>query len=136
MTCLTEYPDLWAGGSAIVPFLNWFTSHENSREDLQHWDIENLGDPVENADLWRRRSPFFYLHQIRASVQLVCGAQDPRCPASESLAARDRLNELGRPVELILYPDEGHGFLKLENIIDQEMRRLAFLERTVASVRA
>lgn len=136
MTCLTEYPDLWAGGSAIVPFLNWFTAHENSRRDLQHWDIENFGDPVENADLWRRRSPFFYLHQIRAGVQLVCGAQDPRCPASESLAARDRLNELGRPVELILYPDEGHGFLRLENIIDQEMRRLAFLERTVASVRA
>jgi len=132
MTCLTEYPDLWAGGSAIVPFMNWFTSHESSRKDLQHWDIENFGDPAENAELWKRRSPFFYLDRIQASVQLICGAHDPRCPASESLAARDRLQQLGTPVELILYPDEGHGFLKLENVVDHELRRLSFLERMAA----
>ena len=135
MTCLTEYPELWAGGSAVVPFMNWFTSHQNSRHDLQHWDIENLGDPAEKADVWRRRSPFFYLDQIRAGVQLICGAHDPRCPAGESIAARDRLQELGKHVELVLYPDEGHGFLKLENVIDHEVRRLRFLERMVGSLR-
>jgi len=133
MTCLTEYPDLWAGGSAVVPFLNWFTSHEYSRADLQHWDVENFGDPVQNADLWRRRSPFFYLDQIQASVQLICGEHDPRCPASESIAARDLLQELGKQVELILYPDEGHGFLKLENVIDHEVRRLTFLNQMLVS---
>ena len=131
MTCLTEYPDLWAAGSAVVPFMNWFTCHENSRPDLQHWGIENFGDPVANADLWRRRSPFFYLQQVQAGVQLICGANDPRCPASESIAARDRLQELGRQVELVLYPDEGHVFLKLENVIDHELKRLAFLENAV-----
>ncbi len=129
MTCLTEYPDLWVGGSAVVPFMNWFTSHETSRADLQHWDLENFGDPVENAELWRRRSPFFFLDRIEGEVQLVCAANDPRCPASESIAARDRLQQLGRPVELILYTDEGHGFLKLDNVVDQELKRLAFLER-------
>jgi dipeptidyl aminopeptidase/acylaminoacyl peptidase len=133
MTCLTEYPEMWAGGSAVVPFLNWFTSHENSRHDLQHWDLENFGDPVKDAAVWRRRSPYFRLDQIRAGVQLICGANDPRCPASESIAARDRLQELGKQVELILYPDEGHGFLKLENVVDQALRRCRFLERQVAS---
>jgi dipeptidyl aminopeptidase/acylaminoacyl peptidase len=133
MTCLTEYPELWAGGSAIVPFMNWFTAHESVREDLQHWDIENFGDPAENAQLWRRRSPFFYLDRIEAGVQLICGGLDPRCPASESIAARDRLEQLGRQVELTLYPDEGHGFLKTENVVDHELRRLAFLERLAAA---
>jgi dipeptidyl aminopeptidase/acylaminoacyl peptidase len=132
MTCMTEYPELWAGGSAVVPFLNWFTCHENAREDLQHWDMENFGDPVQNAVLWRRRSPFFYLHRIQAGVQMICGGHDPRCPASESIAARDRLQELGKPVELILYEDEGHGFLKLENVIDHEIKRLRFLEGKAA----
>jgi dipeptidyl aminopeptidase/acylaminoacyl peptidase len=132
MTCLTEYPDLWAGGSAVVPFMNWFTCHENSRKDLQHWDIENFGDPVRNAALWQRRSPLFYLHQLQAAVQLICSAHDPRCPASESIAARDRLRELGKQVELILYADEGHAFLNLGNVVDQEARRLDFLERMAA----
>jgi dipeptidyl aminopeptidase/acylaminoacyl peptidase len=129
MCCLTEYPELWAGGSAVVPFLNWFTSHETSREDLQHWNIENMGDPVANAELWRRRSPYFSLDRIQAGVQLICSGNDPRCPASDPIAAHERLKELGKPVEFLLYEDEGHGFLKTDNIVDQEEKRVAFLER-------
>lgn len=127
MCCLTQYPDRWAGGSAVVPFINWFTSHANSRSDLQHWDIENMGDPVENEALWRERSPFFFLDRIQAPVQLICGANDPRCPASESIQAHEALLALGKPVDFILYPDEGHGFLKIDNVIDHELRRVAFL---------
>jgi dipeptidyl aminopeptidase/acylaminoacyl peptidase len=129
MCCLTQYPDRFAGGSAVVPFLNWFTSHANSRMDLQHWDIENMGDPQEYEALWRERSPYFYLDRIQAPVQMICGANDPRCPASESLAAERALRALGKEVELILYPDEGHTFLKIENVIDHELRRVEFLAR-------
>jgi dipeptidyl aminopeptidase/acylaminoacyl peptidase len=127
MTCLTQYPDRWVGGSAVVPFLNWFTGHQNSRGDLQHWDLENFGDPAKDHDLYRDRSPFFFLDRVAAPVQLICGAQDPRCPASESLHAHDVLSELGKQCELALYPDEGHIFLKTENVIDAEKRRVTFL---------
>ena len=131
MSCLTEYPKLWACGSAVVPFLNWFTSHANSRQDLQHWDIENMGDPRKNSKLWRERSPFFFLHRVQAPVQLICAANDPRCPASESSAARDVLLALGKPVDYVFYPDEGHAFLKIENVVDHELRRVAFLARAL-----
>jgi len=131
MTCLTQYPDRWAAGSAVVPFLNWFTSHENARRDLQHWDIENMGDPEENRDLWHERSPFFFLDQVEAPVQLISGGNDPRCPASESIEARDALTALGKPVELHLYPEEGHQFLKRENLLDAERRRVDFLTRAL-----
>ena len=129
MTCLTQFPELWAGGSAVVPFLNWFTAHENSRSDLQHWDIENMGRPEENHDLWQERSPFFFLDKVCSPVQLICGAHDPRCPASESEAARDRLLSLGKTVDFHLYPDEGHILLNVENLIDAEQRRVDFLAR-------
>jgi len=131
MSCLTVNPELWAAGSAVVPFLNWFTSHANSRSDLQHWDIENMGDPVQYAELWRERSPFFFLDRIKAPVQLICGANDPRCPASESIAARDALLSLGKSVDFWLYPDEGHGFLKIENVVDHEIHRVDFLARVL-----
>ncbi len=127
MTCLTRYPELWCAGSAVVPFLNWFTAHANSREDLQHWDIENFGDPVENHDLWHERSPFFFLENVEAPVQLICGENDPRCPPGESLQARDRLLEIGREVDFKLYEGEGHAFLKTENVVDAELRRVNFL---------
>ena len=127
MTCLTQIPALWCGGSSVVPFLNWFKSHEESREDLQHWNIENMGDPNENYDKWYNASPYFFLDRVNAPVQLICGANDPRCPAVESLDARDKLVELGKEVQLLLYKDEGHSFLKMENVIDAEMKRVEFL---------
>lgn len=129
MTCLTQFPELWCAGSAIVPFMNWIKSHEDSREDLQHWNIENMGDPKENYERWYNASPYFFLDQVNAPVQLICGGNDPRCPASDSIDARDKLVQLGKDVELLLYEDEGHAFLKIENIIDSELKRVEFLAK-------
>lgn len=131
MCCLTFYADLFAGGSAVVPFMNWIKSHYESREDLQHWNIENMGDPEENKERWIQLSPYFFLDKVNAPVQLICGGNDPRCPASDSIDARDKLIEFGKEVELLLYADEGHSFLKMENIIDSEMKRIEFLERVL-----
>jgi dipeptidyl aminopeptidase/acylaminoacyl peptidase len=131
MTCMTMYPELWAAGSAVVPFLNWIKSHKNSREDLQHWNIENMGDPEDNHELWVARSPCFFLDKVSAPVQLICGGNDPRCPASESIDARDKLVELGKEVEFLLYKDEGHSFLDIENVIDSEEKCMEFLARAL-----
>ncbi len=133
MTALTGFPDRWAGGSAVAPFLNWFTGHLDSREDLRHWDLQNFGHPGENARLYYERSPFFFLHRVAAPVQLICGAHDVRCPASESTQARDLLLALGRECELVLYEDEGHGFLKTDNLVDAQQRRVDFLARVLGS---
>ena len=127
MTCLTQFPELWCAGSAVVPFTNWFKSHIDSREDLQHWNIENMGDPKENYERWYNASPYFFLDKINAPVQMICGGNDPRCPASDSIDTRDRLLELGKHVDFLLYEDEGHSFLKIENVIDSETKRMNFL---------
>ena len=131
MSCLTRYPGLWCVGSAVVPFLNWFSAHENSREDLQHWDLQNFGNLKDNYDLWYERSPFFFLDQVKAPVQLICGETDPRCPASESTQARDKLLEFGKEVDFHLYLGEGHTFLKTENVVDAEVRRGNFLAKAL-----
>ena len=127
MTCLTQYPERWAAGSAAVPFLNWFTSHKNSRQDLQHWDRENFGDPETNHDLWYQRSPYFFLDRIQAPVQLLCGENDVRCPASESLQAQKKLLALGKVCDYFSYAGEGHALLKVENQVDAKKRRAEFL---------
>lgn len=127
MTSLTFFPGLWAGGSAVVPFINWFTGHENSRPDLKHWDLENFGDPVKDKALYHDRSPYFFLERIKSPVQFVCGAHDPRCPASESIQAHEALLAMGKPCDLALYPDEGHVFLKIDNVVDAKRRQVDFL---------
>ena len=127
MTCLTKYPHLWAVGSAVVPFINWFTNHKYIRPDLQHWDLENFGDPEENYDLWYERSPYYFLDRIQVAVQLIAGRLDQRCPVSDSIEAHEALLRMGKTAELIIYEDEGHAFLTLKNVLDSELRRVAFL---------
>jgi dipeptidyl aminopeptidase/acylaminoacyl peptidase len=131
MTSLTQYPGRWAVGSAVVPYLNWFTAYENERDDLRHWDRENFGSPDQDADLFYERSPFFSLASVSSPVQLICGGNDPRCPASESVQAHDALVALGKESELVLYEDEGHDCLKVENLVDAETRRVSFLARVL-----
>jgi dipeptidyl aminopeptidase/acylaminoacyl peptidase len=128
-SCLTRYPELWAAGSAFVPFLNWFTNHNEIRPDLQQWDIENFGDPVENHDLWQERSPSFFLERISAPLQLICGRHDVRCPVIDSIQTHATMRQMGKEVELIVYEDEGHAFLKMENILDSELCRMLFLTK-------
>jgi hypothetical protein len=49
----------------------------------------------------------------------------------EHFSARDKLVELGKDVEILLYEDEGHAFLKIENIIDSELKRVEFLAKVL-----
>jgi dipeptidyl aminopeptidase/acylaminoacyl peptidase len=129
MTCTTKYPDKWAAGSALVPFVNWFTEHASEREDLQYWDEQNMGDPVKDYDRWYANSPIFFIDRITAPIQLIAGGNDVRCPKAEAEQVRDQLLALGRSVELHVYEDEGHILRQLANRLDAYQKRAAFFDR-------
>src|SRR2546428_12855958 len=127
MCALARYPSLWAAGSAIVPFLNWFTEIQNERDDLQYWDKQNMGDPEKDKERLREASPIFSIERIKAPVQMIAGAHNARCPVSETLQARDELQRLGKRADVVIYEDEGNGFLKLDNRLDAYKKNLQFL---------
>jgi len=131
MMCLIKQPDLWAGGSAVVPFLNLFNAHEESRQDLKHWNIENFGDPVENHDRWVEGSPYYFLDRIKVPVQLISSAHDVRCPASDAIASHKKLQELGLPSELIVFPDEGHELMRIENIVESYKSQMKYFNKVL-----
>ena len=127
MCCLTFYSELWKCGSAVVPFMNWFTEIENERSDLRYWDLTNMGDPVKDRERLMKASPYFYLENIRAPVQIIAGEHDPRCPRSESEEAVRKLRELGKQVDYICYEGEGHSFRSVERRADADYRCYKFL---------
>lgn len=129
MTALVKHPRVFAAGSAVVPFLNWFTEFANEREDLRYWDERNFGHPDRDPQRFREYSPIYYMENIVAPVQMIAGAHDPRCPAEETEQAAEALKEMGVPHEVIIFPDEGHGFRKTENKIRAYQARSAFLEK-------
>ncbi len=136
MTCATQHPGKWAAGSALVPFVNWFTEHASEREDLQYWDDQNMGDAVKDYDRWYQNSPIFFVDRITTPIQLIAGSNDVRCPLAEAEQVRDKLIELGRPVEMYVYADEGHILRQLNNRVDAYQKRAAFIDRYLKSQRA
>ncbi|HLW47305.1 MAG TPA: S9 family peptidase [bacterium] len=129
LMALTKYPERWAAGVAIVPFANWFTEYEHEDQTLRDSDRARMGDPVENADLWRDRSPIFFADQIRAPLLLLAGANDVRCPPEEAEQIARAVRTNGGVADLHVYPDEGHGFRRRENEIDAQRRTTEFLAR-------
>jgi dipeptidyl aminopeptidase/acylaminoacyl peptidase len=127
MCALVTYPERWCAGSAAVPFLNWFTEMENERKDLRFWDLQNMGDPSRDSERLRKASPLFFLDRIKAPVQIMAGENDPRCPLSESLQAKERLESAGIPLDFKFYENEGHSFEKMEDIVDSQIRTYNFL---------
>lgn len=129
MMALAQDPQRWAAGVCIVGFLNWVTEYENEREDLKYWDLQNMGDPVKDADRYYARSPIHFIDRIQAPVLFLHGANDPRCPVKEIEQAVNVLTRLGKAYECKIYPDEGHGFRRIENKVDAYRRRAEFLKR-------
>ncbi|VDD92316.1 unnamed protein product [Enterobius vermicularis] len=67
----------------------------------------------------KSRSPLFFANQVRKPLIIFQGANDPRVKQSESDRFVDELKKHRIPVTYVLYPDEGHVFLKQENSLSE-----------------
>jgi dipeptidyl aminopeptidase/acylaminoacyl peptidase len=131
MMGVTQQPDEWAAGVAIVPFVNWFTEVENEDPILREYDLATMGDPVKDKMRYQERSPIFFTDRIKAPVLLLAGGNDPRCPKEESEQVAEAIRKRGGTVEMNIYSDEGHGFARIGNQIDAYQRVADFLKKYV-----
>ena len=86
-----------------------------------------LGDPVADAAALAALSLPEQAGRIRAPVLLAHGVQDLRVPLDHATRMRAALRGAGREPEWVLYPDEGHGWFKVDNRIDFYKRLERFL---------
>ena len=73
------------------------------------------------------RSPISFADRIRTPLLMFHGDNDPVVPVEQSQTMAARMRARGGTVELIVYPDEGHGFRKPENQLDEYRRTEAFI---------
>lgn len=131
---LTFHPEAFEAGINIFGVTNWV----RTLESIPAWWgaqraalFDEMGDPATDAERHRRISPLFHAGNIVRPLLVVQGANDPRVLQVESdeLVAAVRANNV--PVEYVLFPDEGHGFLKRENRIAAQEAYLKFLDQHV-----
>jgi dipeptidyl aminopeptidase/acylaminoacyl peptidase len=75
------------------------------------------------------RSPLSFVDRIRRPLLIGQGANDPRVKQSEADQIVAAMQRRGIPVTYVLYPDEGHGFVRPENRLSFSAVVEAFLSR-------
>jgi dipeptidyl aminopeptidase/acylaminoacyl peptidase len=88
-----------------------------------------LGDPVKDSVSLYNKSPLFHAARITKPFIVLQGSNDPRVLQVESdeIVAAARKNNV--PVEYVIFPDEGHGFVKKDNNIKASQEVLKFLDK-------
>jgi dipeptidyl aminopeptidase/acylaminoacyl peptidase len=114
----TFTPDLFRCAVAIVGPSNLITF---IRSIPPYWStyLETLyrrvGNPETESDFLTSRSPLSKVDQIKISMLIAQGANDPRVKQAESEQIVEEMKQKQIPHEYLLFPDEGHGFAKPEN---------------------
>ena len=135
---LSRHPDLYRCGVAWVAVtdprllseVNWMN---DISEDGRRYQLPVLlGDLQADADMLRRAAPVERAESIKAPLLMAFGRKDERVPLYHGTRMREALKAAGRPdPEYIVYDDEGHGWLKVENQVDFWTRVERFLEKNL-----
>ena len=93
---------------------------------------DEIGDPTtEDTVRLKAFSPLLHAGKIRKPLMVLQGSNDPRVLQIESDEIVQTVKKSNVPVEYVVFPDEGHGFVKKENEIKGYGQILQFLDKYV-----
>jgi dipeptidyl aminopeptidase/acylaminoacyl peptidase len=95
----------------IQRYLRWFYS------DKAPWDA---------TELYWDRSPMKYVNNVKTPTMILHGQVDTRVPLAQAQEFYMALKERKIPVELVVYPREGHGFTEARHQLDRVRRYVQF----------
>ncbi len=133
MAALCFTPEEFDVGVNIFGVTNWLRTLKSIPpywESFRKALYAELGDPT-TADSVRLYdiSPVFHADKVTKPLMVLQGANDPRVLQVESDEVVEAVKANGIPVEYVLFPDEGHGFVKKENEIKGYGQVLTFLDQ-------
>lgn len=104
---------------------NWQSYYgENS---IDQWMLPYFGASVyDDPAVYAKSSAINYIRQVRTPTLIVVGDRDGECPAPQSFEFWHALRTQGVPAQLVVYPNEGHGFRNTEHSRDVLERALAW----------
>ena len=129
LTCVTRIPEMWRCAVDVFGVANLITMIENAQPNWRRFLARWIGDVERDRDKLVDRSPVTHIENVRCPMLILQGENDPRVPQEESDQVVERLRALGRRVEYVVYPGEGHGFTKRANAEDAYGRIVDFLTK-------
>ncbi len=112
-------------GAGLSDWLSY--TGENS---IDQWMTPFFGASVyDDPAVYAKSSAINFIRQDKTPTLLVVGEYDAECPAPQSFEMWHGLKAMGVPTELVVYPNEGHGFVDPAHKRDVLIRALAWFAK-------
>jgi dipeptidyl aminopeptidase/acylaminoacyl peptidase len=112
-------------GAGLSDWLSYYGENK-----IDEWMIPYFGASVyDDPAVYAKSSPINYIRQAKTPTLIVVGDRDGECPAPQSFEFWHALKTLGVPTQLVVYPNEGHGFRNPADTRDVMERTVSWFKR-------
>lgn len=110
-----RHPELWKAAVDMFGPYDLLTFLERIPESWKPYMKLALGDVKADRKFLIERSPKTYLSNLACPLLVIQGKNDPRVVVKESEDLVNKLRKEGKKIDFIVFENEGHDVLKLEN---------------------
>jgi acylaminoacyl-peptidase len=97
---------------------------------IDQWMIPFFGANVyDDPAVYEKSSPIKFIKRVKTPTLVIVGERDAECPPAQSYEFWHALRTLNVPTLLIIYPGEGHLFVKPENQADRLKQTIAWFDK-------
>ena len=112
-------------GAGISDWLSYYG--ENS---IDQWMVPFFGATVyDDPAVYAKSSAINFIKNVTTPTLVIVGDRDGECPAPQSFEFWHALRAEHVPTQLVVYPNEGHGFVDPAHIRDREAREAAWFAK-------
>jgi len=105
LMCVMQAPDMFTAAVAGAPVTDW-------RLYDTHYTERYMGTPQENADGYAASNVLAYADELQGELLIIHGMADDNVLFTNSTALFKRLQDLGKPFQIMAYPGSKHGLLR------------------------
>ena len=97
---------------------------------IDQWMVPFFGSSVyDDPAVYEKSSPIHYIKNVKTPTLIIVGERDAECPAPQSYEFWHALRTLNVPTQLVVYPGEGHMFIKPQHQVDRLDQTVAWFEK-------
>ncbi len=122
LMALFTQPERWSCGAALRSVTDW-------RSYSSGYTQPRLGRPSLDAAAYERSSPIDHAEKLVDPLLILHGMSDTNVFAQDSIRLIEKLIDLGKDFDAMLYPSQGHGFEDGPHWIDEYGRIERFMIR-------
>ncbi len=119
-------------GAGLANFQSYY-----GQNDIDQWMIPYFGSSVyDDPAIYAKSSPITYVKNVKTPTLILVGDRDGEVPAPQSYEWWHALKTLGVPVQLVVYPNEGHMIVQPEHRRDIILRSISWFEKYMPEPKA